>query len=61
MEVRSMEDKTMAATQHDHSSNKECEDSVKPLHGIANTYLTLFYKNSRKRNGIKRQEVTEAA
>jgi hypothetical protein len=59
IEVRSMEDNTMAAAEHDHSSNKKCEDSVKPHHLIAKTALTLD-KNSRKSNGEKRQEDTEA-
>jgi hypothetical protein len=50
IEVRSMEENTTAAAEHDHSSNKKFEDSVKPNHGIAKTALTLD-KNSRKRNG----------
>jgi hypothetical protein len=60
MEVRSMEDNTTAAAEHEHSSNNKCEDSVKPHHGIAKTALTLDTK-SRKRNGEKRQEEAEAA
>jgi hypothetical protein len=60
MEVRSMEVNTMAAAEHEHSSNKKCEDSVKPHHGIAKTDLKLD-NNSRKRNWGKRQEEAEAA
>jgi hypothetical protein len=60
MEVRSMEENTTASSDHEHSSNKKCEDSVKPHHGISKTALTLD-KNSRKRNGVKRQEEAEAA
>jgi hypothetical protein len=60
MEVRSMEENTMDAAEYEHSSNKKCEDSVKPHHGIAKTPLTLG-KNSRKRNGEKIQEDAEAA
>jgi hypothetical protein len=55
-----MEENTMASAEHQHSSNKKCEDSVKPHHGIAKPALTLD-KNSRKRNGEKRQEEAEAA
>jgi hypothetical protein len=60
MEVRSIEENTIAAADHDHSSNKKCEDSVKPHHGIAKTALTLD-KNSRKRNGGNRQEEADAS
>jgi hypothetical protein len=49
--VRSMEDNTTAAAEHDNSSNKKYEDSVKPHHGIAKTALTLD-KNLRNRNGV---------
>jgi hypothetical protein len=59
MEVRSVEENTMAAAEHNHSSNNKCEDSVKPHHGIHKTALTLD-KNSRKRNGEKIQEEAEA-
>jgi hypothetical protein len=45
-----MEENTTAAAEQEHSSNKKCEDSVKPHHGISKTALTLG-KNSRKRNG----------
>jgi hypothetical protein len=55
MEFRSMEENTTAAAEDDRSSNKKCEDSVKPHHRISNTALTLD-NNSRKRNGEKRQE-----
>jgi hypothetical protein len=41
MEVRSMEENTTTAAEHDHSSKKKCDDSVKPHHGIAKTALTL--------------------
>jgi hypothetical protein len=41
MEVRSMERKTMDAAEHEHSSNKKYENSVKPHHGIDKTALTL--------------------
>jgi hypothetical protein len=47
MEVRSMEEKTMASAEHNHSSKKKCEDCVKHHHGIAKTTLD---KNSRKCN-----------
>jgi hypothetical protein len=59
MEVRSMEENTTAADEHEHSSNKKCEDIVKHHHGIANTALT-FDKNSIKRNGGNRQEDADA-
>jgi hypothetical protein len=55
-----MKENTMAAADHDHSSNNKCKDSVKHQHGISKTALT-FDKNSRKRNGEKRQEEDEAA
>jgi hypothetical protein len=60
MEVRSMEENAIAADEHEHSSNNKCEDSVKTHHRIAKTALTLD-KNSRKRNGEKRQEEAEVA
>jgi hypothetical protein len=60
MEVISMEENTPAVAEHEHSSKKKCEDSVKPHHGISKTALTLD-KNSRNRNGENRQEEAEAA
>jgi hypothetical protein len=60
MEVRSTEENTVAAAEHEHSSNKKYRDSVKHHHGIAKTALTLE-NNSRKRNGEKRQEEAEAS
>jgi hypothetical protein len=55
MEFRSMEENTTAAAENGNSYNKKCEYSVKPHRGISKTDLTLV-KNSRKRNGEKRQE-----
>jgi hypothetical protein len=49
----------MTAAEHEHSSDNKCEDIVKPRHGIAKTDFRLD-KNSRKRNGEKRQEEAEA-
>jgi hypothetical protein len=50
MEVRSMEENKTAAAEHEHSSNKKCEDSVKPYRGISKKALILN-NNSRNRNG----------
>jgi hypothetical protein len=50
MEVRSLEENTTDAAEHEHSSNKKVEDSVKPHHGIVKPDLTLD-KNSRTWNG----------
>jgi hypothetical protein len=55
MEVRSMEENTTDADEHEHSSNNKCEDS-----GMTKTTLTLD-KNSRKWNGEKRQEEADTA
>jgi hypothetical protein len=49
MAIKSIEENTTATAEHEHSSSKKCEDSVKPHHAIAKTVLTLD-KNSRKRN-----------
>jgi hypothetical protein len=60
MAVRSMEKNTMSAAEHGHSSNNKCEDSIKLLHGIYKTALTLA-KNSIKWKEEKRQEEADAA
>jgi hypothetical protein len=46
----------MTEAEHEHSSNKKCEESVKPHHGISKASLTLE-KNSRKRNGEWGKEI----
>jgi hypothetical protein len=55
-----MEENTMAAAEHENSSNKKCEESVKLCHGISKTALTLD-KNSIKRDRENRQEEAEEA
>jgi hypothetical protein len=57
IEVRSMEENTTAAAEHDHSSNKKFEDSVKPHHGITKTSLTLDKNSKREMGKINRNRL----